>query len=198
MEQINNALFLLLNAGSDLSPWLLFVSTFLAKWLVLCLPLLLVAGWLWGSSHFREVAVKAALAVLLGIIVVQLIRFSWPHPRPFVAGLGVTYLKHAPDPSFPSNHAMFCFSMAFSFFLGARHKTGWFILCVGLLVSWARVFLGVHFPFDMLGAWGIAFLIAILIHRLFHAWHGDRFLALLEGIYRRVLAVPITKGWISS
>lgn len=197
MESFNHALFLLIYAGPVPSPWMLQGAVFFAKWLVFCLPLLLVGMWLWGASHFRAVLIKALLAVVVGIVVVYLVRLYWPHPRPFVVGLGKAYLPHAPDSSFPSNHAVFCFSIAWTFLMNAMRKTGWLVFLVGFLVSWARVFLGVHFPLDMAGALVVAFVLVMAVKHSFSVWGvGDRLVVVLERVYRRVFAVPIAKGWI--
>ena len=198
MEALNHALFLLINAGPDPSPLLLYSVLVCAKWLVFLLPMLLLGLWLWGGVHFRQVVIKALLAVMVGIVVVYLLRLSWPQPRPFVINVGFTYLHHAADPSFPSNHAVFSFSIALTLLLNSMRKIGWLVLFIALLVSWARVFLGVHFPMDMLAALFVAFVIVLAIKRLFQVRRGgERLLAILEAVYRRLLAWPIAKGWIA-
>jgi undecaprenyl-diphosphatase len=40
----------------------------------------------------------------LFLLINQVIILLWQHPRPFVIGLGHTYLAHAADSSFPSDH----------------------------------------------------------------------------------------------
>ena len=198
LEPLNYTLFLFINAGSD--PWMVGVygAIFMAQWLVFSLPLLLLGMWLWGTSRVREAAVKAALTVVLGLAVVLMIRTVWPHPRPFVVGLGFAYLSHAPDASFPSNHAVFCFSMGFSLFWDSLPKIGRLVFWVGLLISWARVYLGVHFPLDMVGSLLVAWLAVMAVHRLFRVRRlGDRLVVWLEDMHRHLLAVPISKGWIA-
>lgn len=198
MEQINHTLFLMINAGPDPFPVLVGVAVFLAKGLVFVIPVLLVSLWLWGTSRSREVVIKAILAIVVGIVVVDLIRLFWPYPRPFVMGVGQAWLEHAPDPSFPSNHAVFCFSVALTFVWNGATRPGWGLFLVGILVSWARVFLGVHFPLDILGGLIVSSGIVMGIHLLFRVQRmGDRLVVLLENIHRRMLAGPIAKGWVS-
>ena len=203
LESYNQALFLLLNAGQSPSPILLQGALVSAQWLVYGLLFVLVVLWLWGGAGrgwggFREVALKALLAVVLGFSLVCLIRWYWPHPRPFVIGLGYTYLQHAPDSSFPSNHAVFSFSIAFTFLLNKMRKSGLVLLVVALLICWSRVFLGVHYPLDMVGAFLLAITGVWLIKHLYE-WGGRglQLLALLETFYRWLLAVPIAKGWVA-
>ncbi|MBF0182766.1 MAG: phosphatase PAP2 family protein [Magnetococcales bacterium] len=199
MEHYNQTLFLLINAGAEPGSFALYGAIFLAKWLVFLLPILLISMWFWGLSYHRELAVKALLTILLGLTISLTLRALWPHPRPFVVGIGHTHLFHAPDASFPSNHAVFCFAAAFSLWInGIRKRVGWFLLAVALLVCWARVFLGVHFPFDMIGGLGVGWAAAMIVNRLLqlNRW-GDRLVVTLENGYRRLLAKWIAKGWLA-
>ncbi|MEO5364208.1 MAG: phosphatase PAP2 family protein [Magnetococcus sp. DMHC-8] len=199
MEQFNQTLFMLLNAGPEPSFVALYGTIFLAKWLVLLFPLLLASMWLWGLSYHRELAVRALLAILLGLLISHWLRWWWPHPRPFVVGLGHTHLLHAPDASFPSNHAVFCFAMALSLWWQVvRKQVGWVLLGLSLLVCWARVYLGVHFPLDMAGGLLVAWLAVWTVNRLLriNRW-GDRLVVALENRYRRLMAKPIARGWVA-
>ncbi|CAK0754436.1 membrane hypothetical protein [uncultured Gammaproteobacteria bacterium] len=143
MEAFNQTLFLWINAGADPSPIWLYGSIFFAKWLVFLLPLLLLSMWLWGLSYHRELAVKALLAIGVGLLIGQAIRWGWPLPRPFVLGVGHTHLAHAADASFPSNHAVFCFALALSvWWNGVRKAVGGVLFGITLMVCWARVYVG--------------------------------------------------------
>ena len=64
-----------------------------------------------------------------------------------------------------------------------------------MIVPWARIFLGVHFPLDMVGAVAVVCLAWAALHR---AWGsmGNAIVSRVELIYRIVLARPISHGWI--
>lgn len=68
-------------------------------------------------------------------------------------------------------------------------------LIAGLGVAWARVFLGVHFPLDMLGAVGVA-AGSYLISSPLWSRAGGAVTDWAERLYRTVLARLITVGWI--
>ncbi|MBN7803713.1 hypothetical protein J0A67_22855, partial [Algoriphagus aestuariicola] len=89
--------------------------------LIIIVPLLIVGLWLWGPQSQlvsqRQVVAKTTIALLFAMLAASAIGALLPHERPFVAGVGYTFLPHAPDSSFPSDHgtAIFTFALAFLF-----------------------------------------------------------------------------------
>jgi undecaprenyl-diphosphatase len=63
-------------------------------------------------------------------------------------------------------------------------------------VAWARVFVGVHFPLDMVGAVAVAIVAFLLIAPLWRLL-GASVTRSLVAVYRRLLAWPIGRGWLS-
>ena len=59
---------------------------------------------------------------------------------------------------------------------------------VGVAVAWSRVYLGVHFPLDMVGAAILAGLAAAAAAHAMTAW-GERLLALAERLQGRLLSL---------
>ena len=166
LEQINTQLFLLLNASAGLHGNALWAATAVAEWLVWLVPLGLTVLWLFGKAEDQRAAVKALVAGLIALGVNQLIASLWFHPRPFMAGIGHTYLPHVADSSFPSDHVTLLLTVGLALWtsdsIRARRVAG-VLLAASLLVAWARIYLGVHFPFDILGALGVAILSVVII-----------------------------------
>ncbi|MCK9801233.1 phosphatase PAP2 family protein [Pseudomonas chlororaphis] len=190
MEELNRSLFLAINASAEASLPMRELAIFFAQWMVFCVPLLLAVLWIFGEQRQRRVVLLAGLSIALALACNLVIRELWFHPRPFMLGLGQNFLAHAPGASFPSDHASGLFAMAFALILASLRKTGLVMLGLALLVSWARVYLGVHFPFDILGGCLVGLLSAWLVRQGL-AWRqlDLRLLALLEGVYLRLLAV---------
>lgn len=187
MESLNQSLYLLFNASAQPSTFLLQLATFLAQWLIDGIPLLLVWLWLRGGPIERYAAVTATLGVLFALGCGQVISTLWPHPRPFMISLGHTFLEHTPDASFPSDHATVFFTLGVGLILSSLRKLGAVVLLLGVLVSWSRVYLGVHFPFDIAGALLLAIPCAWLVRRALHCRQvGARLLDALEWLYRRI------------
>ena len=196
MQSLNHALFLILNAPEHPSIAALLVATILAQYAILLIPLVLVIGWLRGARESRIGMLQAATAGILGLLIVQLICLAWPMPRPFMIGLGHQFLAHAADSSFPSDHLTLWWSVAFSLMLQVRFRTtGTLLAIAGLPVAWSRIYLGVHFPLDMVGALTVAAFSATVVQFGRH-WLAGVPYALATGLYRCVFAAAIRRGWL--
>ncbi|GAB3627748.1 undecaprenyl-diphosphatase [Pandoraea terrae] len=198
MENLNRALFLWINASSSASPGEIAVAVFCAKYLIALVPLGLIALWFAGGRD-RESAVHGLIGLALALAISGLTGLLWPEPRPFVAGLGTQWLAHAPTPAFPSNHGTIMFTAAFvlmNTIARSPRLLGRLLLLCAFPVAWARIYLGVHWPVDMAGGFAVALVVA-LIMRMTAARETSRVAcAILEGIYRGVMAWPISRGWL--
>lgn len=154
MPHLNDALFAWLSVGIPTGARLSALEA-LAQWPIWCLPLLLGGLWLLGTRNDRWSAINAGAAALLAMAVAFLVSSAIDHPRPFMVGLAPNLLDHAADSSFPSDHATLLFALAAAFWLTPSPRVPWLapmLMLTGLAVGWARVALGVHFPFDILAA----------------------------------------------
>ena len=79
--------------------------------------------------------------------------------------------------------------------LGGDLRLGLATWIAGLLVAWARIFLGVHFPLDMLGSVIVAAACCVIVAP---AWRcaGTRVTDLAQRLYRKLAARPIRSGWM--
>jgi len=196
MESINHTLFLWLNAPEHPSALALTLATFFAEQLIWAVPLLIGIGWLRGSEGPRKAMLVATASGLLGFLINQTIGLAWSHPRPFMIGLGHTLIPHVADSSFPSDHLTLWWAVAFSLLLQQRHRsTGIGLALLGVLIAWARIYLGVHFPFDMFGAATVAALSAWLTLREVR-WYLESSYRLATGIHHRLFGKLIVLGWV--
>ena len=196
LEAFNRALFLHLNADLATPAWQIRTAAFMADDLIYLIPLALVALWCWSGEKQRQLALKACLVALVALGVNQLIILGWPHPRSFMIGLGHTFIPHAADSSFPSDHATIFSAVGLTLVFGyARSLAGWAILALGMCVAWARIFLGVHFPLDMLGAVAIVCMVWMGV-ALVWPLIGIAVTRQMERLYRVILARPIALGFI--
>lgn len=195
LEALNRTLFLDINGGEGTAVFLIQTARVLADYLIYLVPLLLTYFWLWGDHQRRHVAVKASVVALCGVAINQAIAMVFPHPRPFMVGLGHTWISHAADSSFPSDHMTIFAGIALTLLLEGAHLWGIAVLAIGLLVAWARVFLGVHFPLDMAGAVVVALTMYFVVSPFWRRL-GDGLVPLMEDLYRIALGQLISRGWI--
>lgn len=161
MENLNQELFLLINASEAAPTIVVAIARIIATWSVLLTVVLAAILWIWGEPSRRPVLLVGGAAVLLGLSLNFMISLAWFHPRPFMVGLGRQLLPHAAETSFPSDHATFVLSFGLGLLLAReRRGVGLVIVTLGFLTAWARVYLGVHFPLDVLGSLVVAYVAA--------------------------------------
>lgn len=195
LEAFNQALFLIINATASTPRWQVDVAIAIANYVIYLVPLTLAVLWLVGGKHQRETAVRACCVALLALGFNQVIGLYWMHPRPAMIGLGHTFVEHVPDSSFPSDHGTVFASVALTLLLARVRWYGMLMLVAGIAVAWARVYIGVHFPFDMAGAVVVACVAFVVVTPLWSS-AGEAVTSGLVVVYRKVLAWPIQRGWI--
>ena len=184
MQALDNALFQLLTAGTAAPGWMVLVASVLASAVVPLVAVGLVLLWFMGRS--RPALLDAVAAGLLGLGIVQVIGALAYRPRPFEIGLGLNLMNHAPENSFPSDHATLMFALAVSLLLSPLRRFGLALLPLGLAVGWGRVYLGAHFPLDILGGAVLGALCALIVG----AVPQRRALwSLIEDVYQRILGL---------
>jgi undecaprenyl-diphosphatase len=187
MEQLNDQLFLAINAGAHAPAIVVAIAVFLANWLVPLTVLLFAVLWVRKDERSRGELLSATLIMLLGLGVNQLLGMLYFHPRPFMIGLGHQYLPHPVDNSFPSDHATFMWSLGFALLmLGGLRAWALGLIAGGLAVAWARVYVGVHFPFDMAGSLLVALAVCAFARPL-HRRVRTHLLPLCNRVYEQLI-----------
>lgn len=115
------------------------------------------------KKYWKIILLSSAAAGISRFAVGTLIRFSWFRPRPFVAMDVNQLVYHDPlEGSFPSGHALFYFALSYIIY-AYNKKLGIAFYVFSLLIVFSRVFVGIHWPSDILAgaiigtlvAWGI-------------------------------------------
>ena len=98
-------------------------------------------------------------------IIVEIIKRVIARPRPFeTLDVHLLLVDEGTRRSFPSGHTVMLFSLAFAFW-----GTRWFwpFFALAMIGSLSRVFVGVHYPTDILASIVIAAAVVWAIRRLF-------------------------------
>jgi undecaprenyl-diphosphatase len=152
------SIFRQINGFAAATPWAHGVVAAYAVWGGL-VALVLTLAWCWWWARRRAdglpamagiVSTGVASVVALGLstaVVGPLIA----RPRPFVTLSHVLQVvPHAADSSFPSDHAMVAGALAAGIVLLHR-RAGVVAWLLAIVLAFSRVYVGVHFPTDVLG-----------------------------------------------
>lgn len=195
LEQLNIYLFQLINAPPVVSAGMLQLGTFFASKVIVLFPLMLIFNWFWRREAQKKAVLYALYSMILALALNIIISILWQHPRPFMILHGQHFLYHKANNSFPSNHMSLACAISFSLIAHKTLRSQGLILCaVSVMVAWARMYMGVHFPLDMAASLGVALVSAALSLRCVKLVNAVY--ACIYRLYHVFFAASIRKGVI--
>jgi undecaprenyl-diphosphatase len=162
---------------------------FAAQYAIYAIVLLAVASWFVrgrSNTDHRMALYAGAASGAISVAIALVIQHFYVHQRPFVLRGDVTLLvNHAPDASFPSEHATAAFGIAAG--VGTyRHRLGLVLLALAALTAFSRVYVGVHYPADVAAGAAIGVLVALAL------WFARPALAWIDSsLVVRVVPAPL-------
>ncbi|MCM2281565.1 MAG: phosphatase PAP2 family protein [Bdellovibrionaceae bacterium] len=133
------------------------------------LATLVLLFWLYKS---RARAAKTLVLIALSIALSDALSYRVLKPhynrlRPEFSGVAVTLRTESHSGrSFPSNHAANNFAAANTLTYIAP-QFGWLWFLCAFVIAYSRIYVGVHFPLDVLGGASVGILMSMLVWRLF-------------------------------
>lgn len=127
------------------------IIIFLAQYLIFCIAFLGVVAWAFAPKQQKiAIAATAVIAIIVGLAMAKLVGHFYYHPRPFVVDGILPLVYHDASTSFPSEHALAAFIIAFTLL---RYTYAWGVplLICAILVGVGRVAAHVHWPLDIIG-----------------------------------------------
>ena len=176
---MDHSLFNLINQFALKWFWLDVLGILFARYLgyilIFCLVLFLVGKF---RKYWQMVLYGLVSAFFARFVIVGLIRWFWQRPRPF-ALLNFTeqnlggliennvnlLLDYTAKPSFPSGHAAFFFALSTIIYFYNK-KAGILFLIASFLICLARVFVGIHWPSDILAGAIVGIFSGWVVHKI--------------------------------
>ncbi|MGW6604473.1 phosphatase PAP2 family protein [Streptomyces sp. NPDC055036] len=158
--------------AKDAPTWFDRVMEFVGEYGIM-LGLVLIGLWGWwsvrkrGSEDDSVTAVAglvwAPLAAGIALLINIPIRGFVERPRPFLDHKGLEVLVAGKtDYSFVSDHATMAMALAVGVFI-AHRKLGLAAIGLALLEGFCRVYMGVHYPTDVIGGFALGTAVALLL-----------------------------------
>ncbi|MFB7506239.1 phosphatase PAP2 family protein [Streptomyces broussonetiae] len=157
--------------AKDAPHWFDRIMEFVGEYGLLLAMVLLVL-WCWWSVRRRggedaassvAALVWAPLAAGVAVLVNIPIRGFVARPRPFVEHQGLDVLVSGKtDFSFVSDHATLTMALGVGLFV-ANRRFGIAGICLALLEGFCRVYMGVHYPTDVVGGFALGTAVALLL-----------------------------------
>lgn len=159
----NLSLFFLvfgLNNKSQILDWLMIFG---AEYVIYFTLILIFITAFRSTFKERRAFVLAIVSIPLVIVLIKIIHLFIFQPRPFENLDIIPLIKGEADASFPSRHASLMTAISFPYLF---YKSKWALLFLFLMlwVGIARVYVGVHYPIDILGGF-ITGLVSFLLTR---------------------------------
>ncbi len=188
---MNYKLFQAINQNAGHHPFLDGLMVFVTKDALAVFALVLLLMWFLGKEKYKYTVVFAAITGALGLFINFILGYIHYEPRPFVTHHVHLLIQHAKDSSFPSDHTTGAFSLALAVLWQRHRKIGFGMLIFAILTGISRVYVGHHYPFDVLAS----IIVALITSRLVYAFHSElrpiaRFII---STYNRIPLVPKTE-----
>lgn len=178
---MNTAFFHMINGIAGHNIFLDKFMIFIAVYSPLIYGIFFILQWFVSDDNGKKACMNAFFAAVVALGLNLIISAVYFEPRPFVRHRVNLLIKHPADASFPSDHASG--SSALSFVELEYNKTiGRIMIGLTILILFARVYVGVHYPLDVIGGFIIGFVSSKIIrksHKIFDliedyfikAWH---------------------------
>lgn len=171
LEWDQQTLIYINNLGTEQFDSFWLITTNFLTWIPLFIFFIIMIFIAHGIKQSRWILLSFVSMLLMLVIVISLTKFGFGRLRPVNDTSFNTLLRILTKPtnySFFSGHAASSFSITGLTFLYLRKKLKWsYLLFVWpLLFSFSRLYLGVHYPLDILAGTIVGFLFAWIFYRM--------------------------------
>lgn len=136
-----------------------FAVVFFAKYSQYFLVLLFLILLYRSQQRLQMFWVATISMILARLGVVNIIRFFYHHPRPFLVLEVHQLIRESEKYSFPSGHSALFFALATAVYFYNK-KWGIVFFIASIMMNVSRVIAGVHYPLDIFGGMAIGVAVA--------------------------------------
>ncbi|GLC32633.1 undecaprenyl-diphosphatase [Clostridium omnivorum] len=170
---INN----LANRNIVLDKIMVFFSKDVPYIFMAILAFIFILGIIKDKEDYRKASINAFVITVINLALSFIIGSIYYVDRPFVHSKVNLLISHTADASFPSDHATGTMSIALG--LGKYSRIlGIIMTILSLIVGFSRVYVGNHYPLDVIGAYIIVSITSYLYNLLLKSK--------IEEIYSRI------------
>ncbi|WP_424713948.1 phosphatase PAP2 family protein [Methanobacterium sp.] len=175
----NTLLFYFINNSLN-DPFLNFLMPAITNFgSFIAMGIICVLLYIFGGENTRKVALMGLAALLLANVAVYLLKIIVAEPRPFVVLPHVIQLVSESEAyGFPSGHAASSFSVMMVIGLkyrlhikGKTYRLLYPLLAFASLIAFSRVYIGVHYPLDVIFGAIVGILSALVV--IYIGWDED-------------------------
>ncbi|WP_160723071.1 undecaprenyl-diphosphatase [Bacillus sp. USDA818B3_A] len=191
---MNYQIFKAINQLAGHHPIMDKVMVFTTQYALIVFAVVLLLMWFLGKEQYKYSVVYAAITGGIGLLINFVLGHIYYEPRPFVTHHVHPLIQHAKDASFPSDHTTGAFSLALAILLRHR-KIGFGMLVFAILTGFSRIYVGHHYPFDVLGSMIVGIAVSSLVYKFSSTLKPIT--RLIVNIYNQIPLVPKNTKTIS-
>ncbi|MFS1514456.1 undecaprenyl-diphosphatase [Chengkuizengella sp. SCS-71B] len=125
-----------------------------------------ILGFMWFRNHSDKKMVKnAVISLTVALLINSLIKLFYYKPRPFMKHRIRLLIPSKMDSSFPSKHTILMFAISTTVFL-CKRALGLIMLGLSVLTGISRIWVGHHYPSDIIGSAILGSLTGIVIEKM--------------------------------
>ncbi|GAA0124971.1 undecaprenyl-diphosphatase [Clostridium sp. CTA-19] len=158
---MNFKLFDLVNQLAGKSKLMDNIMIIFSKYVPIIFAIVILVLYIYGfvkkDKNTRAIAINTGVFTVLNLFLSAMIGMVYYHPRPFVSHDVNLLFPHSPNASFPSDHSTFTMSIA----LGINKYSkvyGVILITLSCIVGVSRLYVGHHYPLDVIGAYILVFI----------------------------------------
>jgi undecaprenyl-diphosphatase len=121
---------------------------------------------MWFKNElYKKITISAVISAFITLIISILIKLFYFKPRPFLKRRVGILIPSKMDSSFPSKHTLLVFSVSTTVFF-YRRLLGSIMWGMSLLTGFSRIWVGHHYPSDIIGSAALGSFTSMFINKL--------------------------------